>query len=57
MIVCNVKCSICNVQYPCCYNSRIVEIVIAQLVEHLYVKQETSGSTPGFGQHFPAIGE
>ena len=21
MIVCNVKCSICNVQYPCCYNT------------------------------------
>ena len=21
MIVCNVKCSICNVQYPCCYTT------------------------------------
>ena len=36
-------------------DSRIVEIVIAQLVEHLYVKQETRGSTPGFGQDFSAI--
>ena len=29
--------------------------MIAQLVEHLYVKQETRGSTPGLGQHFSAI--
>ena len=20
MVICNVKCTICNVQYPCCYN-------------------------------------
>ena len=29
--------------------------MIAQQVEHLYVKQETRGSIPGFGQHFSAI--
>ena len=29
--------------------------MIAQLVEHLYVKQETRGSTPGLGQHFSVI--
>ena len=29
--------------------------MIAQLVEHLYVKQETRGSTPGLGQHYSVI--
>ena len=33
---------------------REVEIEVAQLVEHSYVKRETRGSTPGLGQHFSA---
>ena len=33
-------------------DSRGVEIEVAQLVEHSYVKRETRGSTPGLDQHF-----